>query len=282
MTWDTPRRCIARQILISRLCHLACLEEVFRPRSLSSPLNSPSDVISWENLSMILTCVRLLPRDRSYRSFEPLELSKLKGVLFRQWQTTKRLSTMNYWSQTMWNISLGTSLSLLLTTDLRRVSNRNWNKTSIGCFFSQVIQRPQSLDLHLYLNTSEKVKFHPRSTLHEENSIGTHDDLQKRLVGFVSIVALSSTIPTESTEHATSRPKFGLSTKQHHRAADFGMLESDRKKEHTSVLLLSRQVFQRRWWIYRRGRTEFRIGRQWRRIQHEEQTAEIQSESDSK
>lgn len=137
MTWDTPRRCIARQILISRLCHLACLEEVFRPRSLSlsSPLNSPTDVISWENFSMILTCVRLLPRDRSYRSFEPLQLSKLKGVLFRQWQTTKRLSTMNYWSQMMWNISLGTSLSLLLTTDLRRVSNRNWNKTSIGCFF---------------------------------------------------------------------------------------------------------------------------------------------------
>jgi hypothetical protein len=40
------------------------------------------------------------------------------------------------------------------------------------------------------------------------------DDIQKRPVGYVSIVSLSSTIPTDNT---TTRPKFGLSTKPHHR-----------------------------------------------------------------
>jgi hypothetical protein len=77
--------------------------------------------------------------------------------------------------------------------------------------------------LHLYLNTNEKVKQNPRSiNLHEENSVATIDDIQKRPVGYVSIVSLSSTIPTDNI--TTTRPKFGLSTKprHHHRTADFG------------------------------------------------------------
>ena len=86
----------------------------------------------------------------------------------------------------------------------------------------QVIQRPQSLDLSLYLNTQEKGKTNPRSTIHDEASVGTIDDPQKRLVGYVSIVSLSSTIPTESAEHPTSRPKFRSTTKQHQRMGDFG------------------------------------------------------------
>jgi hypothetical protein len=64
-----------------------------------------------------------------------------------------------------------------------------------------------------------------RSTIHEETSVGPNDDLQKRPVGYVSIVSLSSTIPVESTDNTTStRPKFGLSTKRHHHhpTADFG------------------------------------------------------------
>jgi len=78
--------------------------------------------------------------------------------------------------------------------------------------------------LHLYLNTNEKVKQNPRSiNLHEENSVGTVDDIQKRPVGYVSIVSLSSTIPTDNTT-TTTRPKFGLSTKprHHNRTTDFG------------------------------------------------------------
>ncbi|CAF0812884.1 unnamed protein product [Adineta steineri] len=91
---------------------------------------------------------------------------------------------------------------------------------------NQVIQRPQSLDLHLYSNTNEKVKQNIRSTMHEEQSIGTNEDIHKRPVGYVSIVSLSSTIPTESTDTSTTtatRPKFGLTTKrhEHHRTTDF-------------------------------------------------------------
>ena len=82
----------------------------------------------------------------------------------------------------------------------------------------QVIQRPQSLDLHLYLNTHDKVKQFVRSTLHEESSVGTIDDQQKRPIGYVSIVSLSSTIPTDTT----TRPKFGLASKSHHRTVDYG------------------------------------------------------------
>lgn len=68
------------------------------------------------------------------------------------------------------------------------------------------------------MNTHDKVKQFTRSTIHEENSV---DDLQKRLIGYVSIVSLSSTIPTQ-----TSRPKFGLTTKSHHhRTVDYGELE---------------------------------------------------------
>ncbi|CAF0761314.1 unnamed protein product [Rotaria sp. Silwood1] len=90
----------------------------------------------------------------------------------------------------------------------------------------EVIQRPQSLDLHLYLNTNEKVKQNVRSPIHEDNSGGAIDDTQKRPIGYVSIVSLSSTIPTESTDQTTTtRSKFGLSTKRHHhhrhRIADF-------------------------------------------------------------
>jgi len=61
---------------------------------------------------------------------------------------------------------------------------------------NQVIQHPQNLDLHLYLNTNEKSK-------QEECSI---NDIQKRLVGYVSIISLTSTIPNESE---TSNP-FGI------------------------------------------------------------------------
>jgi len=86
---------------------------------------------------------------------------------------------------------------------------------------NQVIQRPQSLDLPLYFNTQEKNKTHQRSNLHEEASIGTIDDPQKRLVGYVSIVSLSSTIPTESNENPPTRPKLRLTTKQNQRTTDF-------------------------------------------------------------
>ncbi|CAF0721890.1 unnamed protein product [Rotaria sordida] len=89
---------------------------------------------------------------------------------------------------------------------------------------NEVIQRPQSLDLHLYLNTNEKVKQNVRLPIHEDNSGGTMDDIQKRPIGYVSIVSLSSTIPTESTDQTATRSKFGLTTKRHHhhhRIADF-------------------------------------------------------------
>ncbi|CAF2046493.1 unnamed protein product [Rotaria magnacalcarata] len=88
---------------------------------------------------------------------------------------------------------------------------------------NEVIQRPQSLDLHLYLHTNEKVKQSIRSPIHDDNSVGNVDDIQKRSIGYVSIVSLSSTIPTESTDNTTATsnttmtlPKFGLSTKRHH------------------------------------------------------------------
>ena len=90
-------------------------------------------------------------------------------------------------------------------------------KQSNKIFFLKVIQRSQNFDLHLYLNTNEKVKSNLRSSNHEENL----DDIQKRPVGYVTIVSLSSTIPTDNTTTATARPKFGLSTKRHHRTGDF-------------------------------------------------------------
>ncbi|CAF2381474.1 unnamed protein product [Rotaria sp. Silwood2] len=92
---------------------------------------------------------------------------------------------------------------------------------------NEVIQRPQSLDLHLFSSTNEKVKQNVRSPIHEDNSGGAIDDIQKRPIGYVSIVSLSSTIPTESTDQTTIRSKFGLSAKRHHhhhhhhRTADF-------------------------------------------------------------
>jgi hypothetical protein len=83
--------------------------------------------------------------------------------------------------------------------------------------------------LHLYLNTHEKVKQNIRSTIHEENSVGVIDDIQKRSVGYVSIVSLSSTIPTDNT--ITTRPKFGISSKSHQRTIDFGEIIEEKKKE---------------------------------------------------
>ncbi|CAF0993592.1 unnamed protein product [Adineta ricciae] len=80
---------------------------------------------------------------------------------------------------------------------------------------NQVIQRPQSLDLYLYLNTNEKVKQNLRSTIHEEAFVTTNDETQKRLVGYVSIQYLSSTIPDETTDTTTARPKVGMTGKQH-------------------------------------------------------------------
>jgi hypothetical protein len=72
---------------------------------------------------------------------------------------------------------------------------------------NQVIQHPQNLDLHLYLNTNEKFKSQFRQ---EECST---NDIQKRLVGYVSIVSLTSTIPNEYEIDITSNP---LSIKHHH------------------------------------------------------------------
>ena len=74
--------------------------------------------------------------------------------------------------------------------------------------------------MHLYLNTHEKTKQNVRSTIHEEASVGTIDDIQKRPVGYVSIVSLSSTIPTDNV--STTRPKFGISSKSQQRTIDFG------------------------------------------------------------
>ncbi len=83
--------------------------------------------------------------------------------------------------------------------------------------------------MHLYLNAHEKVKQNIRSTIHEENSVGAIDDIQKRSVGYVSIVSLSSTIPTDNT--ITTRPKFGISSKSHQRTIDFGKIIEEQKKE---------------------------------------------------
>jgi hypothetical protein len=79
----------------------------------------------------------------------------------------------------------------------------------------QVIQRPQSMDLPLYLNTNEKSKQQSRAINQDELSI---NDTQKRLVGYASIVSLTSTIPNES--ETLARPEVGfrsnrLSRKQH-------------------------------------------------------------------
>ena len=75
--------------------------------------------------------------------------------------------------------------------------------------------------MHLYLNTNEKVKQNVRSPIHDDNSLGIVDDIQKRPIGYISILSLSSTIPTENMTIA--RPKFALSTKQHqHSTIDFG------------------------------------------------------------
>lgn len=78
--------------------------------------------------------------------------------------------------------------------------------------------------MHLFLNTHEKTKPNVRSTGHEDNTMGIIDDIQKRPIGYVSIVSLSSTIPNGSTDNtAAARPKFGLSSKRHHhRLNDIG------------------------------------------------------------
>lgn len=65
------------------------------------------------------------------------------------------------------------------------------------------------------MNTNEKVKPNFRSTIHEEASATTNDEIQKRLVGYVSIQSLSSTIPNETTDATTARRKVGLTEKQH-------------------------------------------------------------------
>ncbi|CAF1542700.1 unnamed protein product [Rotaria magnacalcarata] len=59
----------------------------------------------------------------------------------------------------------------------------------------QVIQHPQSMNLHLYLNTNEKSKQQLRSTNQDEYSTMK---TEKYSVGYVSIVSLSSTIPNVS------------------------------------------------------------------------------------
>lgn len=76
--------------------------------------------------------------------------------------------------------------------------------------------------MHLYLNTHDKVKQFVRSTIYEENSVGTNDDLQKRPIGYVSIISLSSTIPTDTVP----RPKFSLASKSHHRTVDYGKIKT--------------------------------------------------------
>ena len=66
--------------------------------------------------------------------------------------------------------------------------------------------------------------------MHEEASVGTIDDIQKRSVGYVTIVSLSSTIPTDNIN--ATRPKFGISSKSHQRTIDFGeMIKETIKNE---------------------------------------------------
>lgn len=81
------------------------------------------------------------------------------------------------------------------------------------------------------MNTQEKAKQNPRSTIHDEASVGTIDDPQKRLVGYVSIASLSSTIPTDTTDHSATRSKGRLSAKQSHRMGDFGEEFNDRMRK---------------------------------------------------
>ncbi|CAF3340925.1 unnamed protein product [Rotaria socialis] len=70
----------------------------------------------------------------------------------------------------------------------------------------QVIQHPQSMNLHLYLNTNEKSKqLQLRSTNQDEYSTMK---TEKYSVGYVSIVSLSSTIPNVSETMA--HPELGL------------------------------------------------------------------------
>jgi hypothetical protein len=80
------------------------------------------------------------------------------------------------------------------------------------------------MDLHLYINTNEKSKQHSRSINQDEFS---HNETQKRLIGYVSIISLSSTVPNES--EGISRPELRLtaipthsSSTKHHRMGDFG------------------------------------------------------------
>ena len=58
---------------------------------------------------------------------------------------------------------------------------------------NQVIQHPQNLDLHLYLNTKQSTR---------------QDELinQERSVGYVSIISLTSTIPNESDVDLPTNP----------------------------------------------------------------------------
>jgi hypothetical protein len=67
-----------------------------------------------------------------------------------------------------------------------------------------VIQRPRKLDLRLYLNTNETIKQNIHSTIHEEDSVATMDDIQERSVDNTTI----------------THPKFGLSTKRYHHRHD--------------------------------------------------------------
>jgi len=73
---------------------------------------------------------------------------------------------------------------------------------------NQVIQHPKNLDLHLYLNINEKSKQQQSRLINQEEF--SINETQKRLVGYVSIISLSSTIPNE-TESFT-RPEIGLTT----------------------------------------------------------------------
>ncbi|CAF1015127.1 unnamed protein product [Rotaria sordida] len=81
----------------------------------------------------------------------------------------------------------------------------------------QVIQNPQSMNLHLYLNTNEKSK--QQQQQQQLRSINQDElstiKIEKYPVGYVSIISLSSTIPNES-ETIAHRESNRLSIKPHH------------------------------------------------------------------
>jgi len=71
---------------------------------------------------------------------------------------------------------------------------------------NRVIQRPQNLDLFLYLNTNEKSKQQQQ----QQQLRSINQDECSIIVGYVSIISLSSTIPNES--ESLTRPDIGLTS----------------------------------------------------------------------